>query len=72
MPKTLTGLLLLGLGGAVNFIPGAGQAISPWLCKAGFVWMTFGLGEKRGRLKEGGDALVREKQMLTRLKSVHK
>jgi len=67
MPKTLTGLLLIGLGGAANLIPAVGPVISPWVCKAGFLWTTFGLGEKLGRVKKGGDPLENEKKLLNKL-----
>ncbi len=68
MPKTFTGLLLIGLGGAANLIPVVGPVVSPWICKAGFLWATFGLGEKMGRSKKGGDPLENEKKLLDRIK----
>jgi len=68
MPKTLTGILLIGLGGAANLIPAVGPVMSPWICKAGFLWATFGLGEKMGRGKKGGDPLENEKKLLNRIK----
>ena len=35
IPKTLTGLGVILLGGAVSLIPGVGPVASPWICKVG-------------------------------------
>ena len=67
MPKTLTGLALIALGGASTLVPGVGEAVAPWLCKAGFLWVSFGAGEKRGRVQEGGDPLKNEKKLVRRI-----
>lgn len=56
IPKTLSGLALLGLAAGCNAVPFL-SVLTPYLASAGIGAITVGIGAKVWRVKNGGAAL---------------
>ncbi len=66
--KSLGGLGVLGLGAAVNFVPGIGQMVSPYIMGIGGSMLAVGLGHKAVKGVKGQPVFTKEKAMFKKEK----
>lgn len=66
--KSLGGLGILGLGAAVNYVPGIGQMVSPYIMGIGGSMLAVGLGHKAVKGVQGKPIFTKEKAMFKKEK----
>ena len=66
--KSLSGLGILGLGAAVNYIPVVGQMASPYIMGIGASMLAVGVGHKVVKGVKGKPVFDKEKEMFKRKK----
>ena len=66
--KSLGGLGILGLGAAVNYVPGVGQMISPYIMGIGASMLAVGVGHKVAKGVQGKPIFNKEKVMFKKEK----
>ena len=66
--KSLGGLGILGLGAAVNYVPGVGQMVSPYIMGIGASMLAVGVGHKVVKGAKGEPIFGKEKAMFKKEK----
>lgn len=64
--KSLGGLGILGLGAAVNYVPGIGQMASPYIMGLGASMLAVGVGHKAVKGAKGEPIFAKEKAMFSK------